>query len=244
MMGKNAIAISLDYNYIKYLNIIITSLIDVRCSADIFVRLIDFTKDEIKEVTSLLNVNFIIDNPNLSIKKTIKIKTSIDKGELSSYNIKNILDLKKFLYSPRSLYACHSRFKNIKELFKIGYQNVLTLDCDTFVLKNFDDIFIFDEDICIVQNISDNKNDIFSNEGFLLFKNNKNNINFINKINTYLFDKNNYLSWNSDHKALHKFFKKNQVIKVLPEKYKDKFHRDDAIMWSGNGGNKNKILNI
>tara|TARA_R110002153_G_scaffold13431_2_gene49979 strand:+ start:10575 stop:11318 length:744 start_codon:yes stop_codon:yes gene_type:complete len=243
MNKKNAIAISLDYNYKEYLNILITSLIDVKCTTKIFVRLVDFTDEEIKEVKSLYDINFIIDKPNLSAKKTI-LKKTIDKDEIKSHNVQNLFDLKQFLCSPRSFYACHSRFLNIEELFKMGYKNVLTLDCDTFVLKNFDDIFIFDEDICVVQNIGDNKDNIFSNEGFLLFKKNKTNVNYINKINEYLFNDNNYLSWNVDYKALNKFLNSSSTIKILPEKYKDKLHRDNAIMWSGNNNNKNKIMKI
>ena len=240
-MTKNAIAIATDYNYKHYLKVILTTLKKVECKVDIFVRLVDFTKEQIEEMKLLYDVNFIIDNPNMSNKKTIfKTKDRVDIEYI--YKVKNIKDIKKILYSPRSFYTCHSRFKSIKELLEQGYDNILTLDCDTVVLKNFDEVFNFKEDICTVQNIEMNKDDVFSNEGFLLFKNNIKIIDFIDRINVYLFDDKNYLDWNGDHKALHKFYKDNISIKILEEKYKDKYHKEDSVMWSGDAVNKFKML--
>jgi len=155
-MTKNAIAIATDYNYKHYLKVILTTLKKVECKVDIFVRLVDFTKEQIEEMKLLYDVNFIIDNPNMSNKKTIfKTKDRVDIEYI--YKVKNIKDIKKILYSPRSFYTCHSRFKSIKELLEQGYDNILTLDCDTVVLKNFDEVFNFKEDICTVQNIEMNK---------------------------------------------------------------------------------------
>ena len=152
------------------------------------------------------------------------------------YKIKNILDIKKVLYSPRSFYTCHSRFKSIKELLDKKY-NVLSLDCDTLVLQNFDNIFTqLSDDICTVKNPENE--DIFSNEGFLYFKNNDRVKEFINKINMFLFEEKNYLDWNGDHKALHKFYNNTLSLKLLDKSYKDKDHNDNAIMWSGDGKNK------
>ena len=49
-MTKNAIAIATDYNYKHYLKVILTTLKKVECKVDIFVRLVDFTKEQIEEI--------------------------------------------------------------------------------------------------------------------------------------------------------------------------------------------------
>ncbi len=233
---NNAIVCSTDYNYAKYLNVLLKTLNKVSSEVDVFVRLVDFTDKQIKELKSKYKCNFIIDNPNLSNEKTLfKTKNFQELGQV--YNIKNIKDIKKVLYSPRSFYTCHSRFKTIKELLSKNY-NILSLDCDTIVLKNFDNIFKdITHDIYTVKN-KDN-DDMFSNEGFLLFKNTTVNKEFIKNINRYLFEENNYLNWDGDHIALHKFFNYDtQSIKLLDVTYKDKQHLDTSIMWSGDGKNK------
>ena len=233
---NNAIVCSTDYNYAKYLNTLLTTLKRVKSNIEVFVRLVDFTVEQVNEMKLLYDCNFIIDNPNLSNEKTLfKTKNFQELG--SVYNIKNIKEIRKVLYSPRSFYTCHSRFKTINELLLKNY-NVLSLDCDTIVLKNFDDIFNnITHDIYTVKN-KDN-DDIFSNEGFLLFKNTASNKELLKNINEYLFEKENYLNWDGDHIALHKFFNYNtQSIKLLDVEYKDKQHLDTSIMWSGDGKNK------
>lgn len=235
-ISNNAIVCSTDYNYVKYLNTLLTTLKRVNSKIEVFVRLVDFTIDQVNEVKLLYDCNFIIDNPNLSNEKTL-FKTKNFKELGSVYNIKNIKELKKVLYSPRSFYTCHSRFKTIQELLDKDY-NVLSLDCDTIVLKNFDNIFNnITHDLYTVENKNDN--DIFCNEGFLLFKNTKSNKELIRKINKFLFEDKNYLDWDGDHKALHNFFDEDKnSIKLLSDIYKDKKHRDNSIMWSGDGKNK------
>ena len=149
--------------------------------------------------------------------------------------IKNILDIKKVLYSPRSFYTCHSRFLSIYELLKKNY-NVLSLDVDTIALKNFDDVFNLKNDILTVK--SESNNDIFSNEGFLLFKNTEINKTYIHKIVNYIFTEKNFIDWNADHYALHKFKPNNVNVYLLDEKYKDRKHLNNSIMWTGDANNK------
>jgi hypothetical protein len=151
------------------------------------------------------------------------------------YKIKNILDIKKVLYSPRSFYTCHSRFLSIYELLKKNY-NVLSLDVDTIALKNFDDVFNLKNDILTVK--SESNNDIFSNEGFLLFKNTEINKTYIYKIVNYIFTEKNFIDWNADHYALHKFKPNNVNVYLLDEKYKDRKHLNNSIMWTGDANNK------
>ena len=237
--SNNAITCSTDYNYLKFLYPFLDSLFSVNSKLDIFVRLVDFTENQIEEVKNKFdNIELIIDNPNLSEKRTL-FKTK-EKYEIKNlYNIKNILGLRKVLYSPRSFYTCHSRFLSINELLQKNY-NVLSLDVDTLVLKNFDNIFNkLESDIYSV--ISPLDDDKFCNEGFLLFKNNNKVKDLINKINNYIFTEGNYINWNADHYALHTFFNENELsLKLLDSKYKDKAHNIDSIMWSGDGAKKFK----
>jgi hypothetical protein len=232
---KNAITCSTDYNYVKYLYPFLDSLINVNIKADIFVRVVDFTTEQLLEIKSKYkNINIIEDHPMMSEKKTL-LKTS-DKMILNNvYKIKNILDIKKVLYSPRSFYTCHSRFLSIYELLKKNY-NVLSLDVDTIALKNFDDVFNLKNDILTVK--SESNNDIFSNEGFLLFKNTEINKTYIHKIVNYIFTEKNFIDWNADHYALHKFKPNNVNVYLLDEKYKDRKHLNNSIMWTGDANNK------
>lgn len=232
---NNAITCSTDYNYVKYLYPFLDSLIEVKVKADIFVRVIDFTSEQLLEIKSKYkNINIIKDNPLMSEKKTL-LKTK-DKIILNHvYKIKNILDIKKILYSPRSFYTCHSRFLSINELLNKNY-NVLSLDVDTIALKNFDDVFNLNHDLLTVK--SESNSDVFSNEGFLLFKNTKNNKTYIDKIINYIFTENNFTDWDADHYALHKFKPNNIDIHLLEETYKDRKHLNDSIMWTGDANNK------
>lgn len=235
--SNNAITCSTDYNYVKYLYPFLDSLIKVKTKTDIFVRVVDFTENQLHEIKSKYkNINIVVDNPGMSEKKTL-LKTN-DKVILDNvYKIKNILDIKKVLYSPRSFYTCHSRFLSINELLNKNY-NVLSLDVDTIALKNFDDVFNLKNNIITVR--SENNDDIFSNEGFLLFKNTKVIKKYISKIVNYIFTENNFTDWNADHYALHKFKTNDIDVHLLDEKYKDRNHLHDSIMWTGDANNKYK----
>lgn len=232
---NNAITCSTDYNYVKYLYPFLDSLIEVKVKADIFVRVVDFTSEQLHEIkTKYKNINIIEDKPLMSGKKTLlKTKEKIILNHV--YKIKNILDIRKILYSPRSFYTCHSRFLSINELLNKNY-NVLSLDVDTIALKNFDDVFNLNHDLLTVK--SESNSDVFSNEGFLLFKNTKNNKTYIEKIINYIFTENNFTDWDADHYALHKFKPNNIDIHLLEETYKDRKHLNDSIMWTGDANNK------
>jgi hypothetical protein len=97
-------------------------------------------------------------------------------------------------------------------------------------------VFNLNYDILTVK--SESNGDIFSNEGFLLFKNTEINKTYIDKIVNYIFTENNFTNWNADHYALHKFKPNNIDIHLLDETYKDRKHLDDSIMWTGDANNK------
>jgi len=231
---NNAITVSVDYNYIKYLYSFIDSIQTIETKIDIFVRLVDFKDLQIDEIKKKYpNIKLIIDNPKLSgIKNIFKTK---DEWDFTDYDIQKITDVKKVLCSPRGYYSCHSRFLSIEELLDKGY-NVLSLDADTLFLKNFDDIFNnLQYDIYTVKDTNICNINIFSNEGFLLFKNNKKIKNYISKINNYIFSGEKYMGWNVDNYALHKFLNNDISVKLLDSKYKDKTLNKNSVMWSGTG---------
>lgn len=231
---NNAITVSVDFNYINYLNSFINSIQNIKTNLDIFVRLIDFTDLQINEIRKKYpNIKLIIDNPKLSnIKSIYKTK---DRWDFIDYGIENITDVKKILNSPRGCYSCHSRFLSIKELLNKDY-NVLSLDADTLFFKNFDDIFNdLQFDIYTVKDTNKNNINIFSNEGFLLFKNNEKVKDYISKVSNYIFSDDKYIDWNVDNYALHNFFNDTISIKLLDEKYKDKTLSKNSVMWSGTG---------
>ena len=231
---NNAITVSVDYNYINYLNSFINSIQNIKTKLDIFVRVIDFTDLQINEIKKKYpNIKLIIDTPNLSnIKSIYRTK---DRWDFIDYGIENITDVKKILNSPRGCYSCHSRFLSIKELLNKDY-NVLSLDADTLFFKNFDYIFNnLQFDIYTVEDTNKNNKNIFSNEGFLLFKNNKKTKDYISKVSNYIFSDKRYVNWNIDNYALHNFLNDDISVKLLDVKYKDKTLSENSIMWSGTG---------
>lgn len=231
---NNAITVSMDYNYIDYLYSFINSIQTIKTKLDIFVRLVDFNESQIDEVKEKYpNIKLIIDNPKLSnIKSIYKTK---DRWDFIDYGIEKITDIKKILNSPRSCYSCHSRFLSIEELLHKGY-NVLSLDADTLFFKNFDDIFNnLQFDIYTVEDTNKNNVNIFSNEGFLLFKNSKKIKDYISKINNYIFCDEKYIDWNVDNYALHNFLNDDISVNLLDTKYKDKTLSENSVMWSGTG---------
>jgi hypothetical protein len=209
--------------------------------ADIFVRLVDFTPAQFEEVRStILNdrVRYIHDKPNLSNRKDILKDVSsamhyvyeVDVCKTGSKNIK------KLLYSKRSVYTCHSRFKTINMLLNEGYTNVLSLDVDTVINKDINHMF-HDHlyDVSIVPAYIDDKIELWFNEGLLHIGNTPESIGFFKNVEDFIFGSGRYFEWNIDSEALGKCFTQRPGLRVghLDDTYKDREFNDDSYMWSG-----------
>ena len=243
---NNAITCSTDYNYIHYLYKLVDSLYINNTDADIFVRLVDFTPDQFEEVKSkILNdrVKYILDKPNLSNRKDILKDVAsamhyvygVDVCKTGSKNIK------KLLYSKRSVYTCHSRFKTINMLLNKGYDNVLSLDVDTVVIKNIN--HMFDNhmyDVSIVPTYMDDRVELWYNEGLLHISNTPEAVTFFKDVEDFIFESGRYFEWNIDSEALGKCFTERLDLKVgyLDDAYKDREFNDDSYMWSGDSIHK------
>ena len=240
---NNAITCSTDYNYIHYLFKLLDSINKNKVDADIFVRLVDFTIDQVNEVKLLYDANFIIDDPDLSNKKDILKDVSHAMHytyglDLLKTGKKNI---KKLLYSKRSVYTCHSRFKTINKLLSDGYKNILSLDVDTIVKKDINHLFKNnDKDLWVVPTIEEGIEYYFHNEGLLLINNNDKTQVFFKDVEDYIFNQNKRcFEWNIDSEALENVYKDNKIeLGFLDNSYKDKKFSDDAYMWSGDTTNK------
>ena len=106
--SNNAITCSTDYNYKHYLFKLLDSIKEHKVDADVYVRLVDFTVDQVNEVKLQYDVNFIIDRPELSNRKDILKDVSHAMHytyglDLMKTGTKNI---RKLLYSKRSVYTC------------------------------------------------------------------------------------------------------------------------------------------
>lgn len=243
---NNAITCSTDYNYIHYLYKLVDSLYINNTDADIFVRLVDFTPDQFEEVKSkILNdrVIYVLDEPNLSNRKDILKDVNhamhyiygVDVCKTGSKNIKRLL------YSKRSVYTCHSRFKTINMLLNKGYRTVMSLDVDTVVIKDINHMFNNHEyDLSIVPTYIDGNTELWYNEGLLHISNTSQSVLFFKEVESYIFDSGRYFEWNIDSEALGECFTKRQNLRVgyLDSAYKDKEFNDDSYMWSGDSINK------
>tara|TARA_R110002074_G_scaffold133634_1_gene277336 strand:+ start:12188 stop:12958 length:771 start_codon:yes stop_codon:yes gene_type:complete len=247
-MSKNVICFSTDANYIKYAELLTKTIYKNNINSDVYCRCVDFTSDEKKHINKKIDCTLFFDDPGLSNKKSILKEqehnisyTKIYKAGI--YNTESILNLKKMLYSPRSVYTCHSRFKSILELFKKGYERVLSLDCDTIVMRNFDHIFNIEGfDLHTIKPSENyNREDFFKNEGMLLFVNTKDTITFLNNVCNGIFTDLNYLNWNIDSKILTEEYNRKKIsINFLDYSYKDRNMQDNSYMWSGDSINKYK----
>lgn len=238
---NNAITCSTDYNYIHYLYKLVDSLHVNNTDADIFVRLVDFTPAQFKEVKSKISnkrVEYILDEPNLSNRKDILKDVDcamhyvygVDVCKTGSKNIK------KLLYSKRSVYTCHSRFKTINMLLDKGYSNVLSLDVDTVVVKDINHMFdnhVYD--VSIVPTYIDGGIELWYNEGLLHICNTPQSVIFFKDVESFIFNSGRHFEWNIDSEALGKCFARRQDLRIgyLDDAYKDREFNDDSYMWSG-----------
>ena len=243
---NNAITCSTDYNYIHYLYKLVDSLHVSNTDADIFVRLVDFTPAQFKEVKSKIankRVEYILDEPKLSNRKDIL--KDVDHAMHYIYGVDvcktGTKNIKRLLYSKRSVYTCHSRFKTINMLLNRGYNNVLSLDVDTVVIKDINHMFDNHTcDVSIVPTYIDDRVELWYNEGLLHISNTSRAVIFFKKVEEYIFDSGRYFEWNIDSEALGKCYEDCTALQVgyLDDSYKDKEFKDDAYMWSGDSINK------
>jgi len=244
--SNNAITCSTDYNYIHYLYKLVDSLYVNNTDAAVFVRLVDFTPAQFEEVKSKITnkkVEYILDEPNLSNRKDIL--KDVDHAMHYIYGVdvcktgsKNI---KRLLYSKRSVYTCHSRFKTISMLLNKGYSTVLSLDVDTVVIRDINHMFNNHEyDVSIVPTYIDGNTELWYNEGLLHISNTPQSVLFFKEVEDFIFDSDRYFEWNIDSEALGECFARRQNLRVgyLDDAYKDKEFDDDSYMWSGDSINK------
>ena len=240
--SNNAIICSTDYNYIHYLIKLLNSIKENKVNADVFVRLVDFTVDQVSEIKLQYDANFIIDRPNLS--NTKNILKDIGKSMHYNFNV-DILkqgkkNINKLLYSKRSVYTCHSRFKTINRLLNYNYKTILSLDVDTIIRKDINHLFDLEEkDLWVVPTIEEDVEYYFHNEGLLLIKNTKKSKVFFKEVEDYIFTGESCFEWNVDSEALEKIQEKYPIeLGFLNTSYKDKEFNTDAYMWSGDSTNK------
>ncbi|GEM_PF-4102090 len=239
--SNNAITCSTDYNYIHYLYKLVDSLHANNTDADIFIRIVDFTPDQFEEVRSKITSNkveYIIDQPNLSNRKDIL--KDVDSAMHYVYGVdvcrNGSKNIKKLLYSKRSVYTCHSRFKTISMLLNRGYNNVLSLDVDTVVIKDINHMFNnHTYDVSIVPTYTSNKIELWYNEGLLHIGNTPQSVLFFKDVENFIFNSGRHFEWNIDSEALDRCFAKRQDLRVgyLDNTYKDREFNDDSYMWSG-----------
>lgn len=239
---NNAILCSTDYNYIGYLKKFLNSVNKAKVNADIFVRLVDFTVDQVNEIKLEYDFNAIIERPNLCSKKNIL--KDVHKAMHYTYGVDLLKtgrkNIKKLLYSERGVYTCHSRFKTINSLLEKGYKNILSLDVDTLIINDINHIFKnLEDDLYVVPQTESDQEYYFHNEGLLLIKNTNSSKKFFKDVENYIFYNERWKGWNIDTEALESSYKNNNIsLGFLSDRYKDREFRDDAYMWSGDSINK------
>ena len=242
--SNNAITCSTDYNYIHYLFKLLKSIEDNKIDADVYVRLVDFDEDQITEVMSRYDVNYIIDNPDLSNRKDIL--KDVTHAMHYTYGLDLLKtgrkNIKKLLYSKRSVYTCHSRFKTINSLLDQNYKNVLSLDVDTLVKKDINHLFVNKEnhDLRTVTIIEEGIEYFFHNEGLLLIGNSDASKDFFQRVEDYIFETGKRcFEWNVDSEALENVYEESDInLGFIDKLYKDTEFSKDAFMWSGDTTSK------
>lgn len=168
----------------------------------------------------------------------------------------NLRDLVKLLYSPRSVYTCHSRFKTINELFNRGYDKILCLDVDTIVngdinhmfdlVNNYDMMTIITKvepgetieyhgNSKYINESSTCMNCMF-NEGMILINNTHRSRELWRDVSSYIFTEDRWRKWNVDSMILNQLLNNkhdNVSIFECDNKYKSSTCDEQAFMWSG-----------
>lgn len=239
------IAFSVDNKYINYASALVKSIRDHEISAGVVCRSIGLTQ---KNKDRLIRVNpevqFIDDDTKLSRKRTL-MKQYHDRAELywtysgSVYDMKGLRNITRTMYSPQMAYSCHSRFLTITELLDTKIERLLCLDADTIVNKNFDVLWEeTDYDLCVVPYGTEQT--LFNNEGLLLIGNTPDSKIFFGEVKKRLFDDEAFFEWDADTDVLHEVYDEHPInIKKIDKAYKDKHHKPDSYMWSGDGPRKN-----
>lgn len=240
----NIIAFSVDSNYIKYALALVRSIEENDVTAKIVCRGVNLKNKDKNEILNVNNnVEFIDDQIKLS-KARVLMKTYNDLSETfwtfkgDVYSLQGLEKVKKTMYSAHAAYACHSRFKTIIELLDTPCDRLMCLDADTIVNKNFDHVWDkTDYDLCVVP--SGKKQDLFHNEGMLLINNTDMSRRFFKAIHDKIFDGDKYLEWDADTEILSETYNDIQLeIHKIDKSYKDKLHKPDSYMWSGDGPRK------
>ena len=245
-MSRNIVAFSVDNNYIEYAAALVRSICEHHITAGVICRGINLTqknKDRLLKIKPSLE--FIDDTSKLSRKRTL-MKRYENPEELfwtysgSVYDMRGLRNITKTMYSPQAAYACHSRFLSINSILSTDCDRLLYLDADTIVNRNFDMIWRDDDyDLCVVP--YGKKQTLFNNEGLLLINNTPAVFNFFKHVRNRIFEGDTYLEWDADTRILNEVFEQNPInIKKIDKSYKDKQHKPDSYMWSGDGPRKTK----
>lgn len=242
---NNAIAFSVDSNYLNYAKALIRSKQECNVSANMICRGINLSDDEAAELREIHpGIEIIRDNVGLSTKKVL-MKDLPDPGELywtyegnvyDSIGMKNIM---KTMYSELAAYSCHSRFKTITETLETDINTLLCLDADTYINKNIDELFQRDEcDMYVVPYGKDRQ--LFHNEGLLLINNTATSRKFFARVEEKIFTGETYHGWDIDTEVLTEVYDDINInIGMIGDTYKDKQHLQESHMWSGDGPRKN-----
>ena len=240
---SNAVAFSVDDNYMHYANKLVDSLIEHGTDATIICRAICMSDTNKKSLVDR-NVQVIVDDVDLSPVRTI-FKKYHDPAEIywtykgDLHTNKGIENIRKTMYSPRAAYSCHSRFKTIMEVLP-AHDTLLCLDADTIVKKSINRLFDKKQSDMYVVPYGEEEH-LFHNEGLLLINNPPTSNDFFTKIHDGIFTDDNYLEWDIETELLSRVYESHDIkIGKISKKYKDKKHADDAYMWSGDGPRKYK----
>ena len=260
-MNNNAVTFSTDYNYISYAQSLIQTLRNNETIADIYCRCIDFTSSQLRDFSKTYpDINMIDDSPGLENRKTILKDDTASTFYHYGIGRKNIRDLSSLLYSPRSVYACHSRFKTIPYLLDNDYSCVLTLDVDTIVNRNINCVFdMVDGYDCMtiltniepgdtirwegsnqIVNESDTSVRCMFAEGFIVINNTPRSVKLWTKVRDDIFMK--WESWNRDSDVINDLINnefKSLTILDTDSRFKDSECLDATYMWSGESITKN-----
>lgn len=242
---NNVIAFSVDDNYIDYGVKLVSSITEHDIDAVIVCRGINLSSESIDQINNVNDkVRFIMDRKKLKTTRTLFKRYDNPaeiywtyKGNLHTPN--GIENVRKTMYSEQAAYSCHSRFKTIMELLD-KFDCLLCLDADTIVKKNFDHLFEKkDHDMYVVPSGEDD--DLFHNEGLLLINSTTNSRSYFKDVHDKIFDGNTFHDWDVDTVILSETYDQSDIdIGLLSKTYKDKQHKTDSYMWSGDGPRKHQ----
>ena len=194
-----------------------------------------------------INYEFIVRTVGFDPKKYsfFDDKKTIQTDDVVLSKEKTLLSLDNHYYSEEQAYSAKIRFIDIFNLLNTRSYNILSLDADSIVRYNLDNLdnLLKHNDILAHLVLKSAKPHYRIKAGVVYAKNNDNSKRFFKHVSNYLSTGNNLTTWFSEQVALYNAYNlKLAEFSNLPMSYIDWEFNKDSIIWTAKGSTKSNPI--